>query len=47
VLWEARLIRQHLYDAGSRSSKFVPVLLADGVNAHVPAPAKGGTIYRV
>src|SRR5438045_7614107 len=28
VLWEARLIRQHLYDAGSVSSKFVPVLLA-------------------
>jgi hypothetical protein len=47
VLWEARLIRQHLYDAASVSGKFVPVLLADGSNAHVPVPVKGGTIYRV
>src|SRR5262249_43189691 len=47
VLWEARPIRQHLYDAGSVSSKFVPVLLADGRSAHVPTPVKGGTIYRV
>jgi hypothetical protein len=47
VLWEARLIKQHLYDAGSVSRKFVPLLFADGLSAHVPAPVKGGTIYRV
>ncbi len=47
MLWEARLIRQHLYDAGSISVKFVPLLLADGSTAHVPTPVKGGTIYRV
>ena len=29
VLWEARLIKQHLYDSGSVSRKFVPVLLAE------------------
>jgi hypothetical protein len=47
VLWEGRLIKQHLYNAGSVSSKFVPVLLANGSEAHVPAPVAGATIYRV
>jgi len=47
VMWEARLIRQHLYDSGSVSSKFVPVLFADGSHDHVPTPVKGGSIYRV
>ena len=47
VLWEGRLINQYLYDAGSVSAKFIPVLLADGSDAHVPLPVKGGTIYRV
>ena len=47
VLWEGRLINQYLYDAGSVSAKFIPVLLADGSDAHVPLPMKGGTIYRV
>jgi CHASE2 domain-containing sensor protein len=47
VLWEGRLINQYLYDAGSVSAKFIPVLLADGSEAHVPLPVKGGTIYRV
>ena len=47
VLWEGRLIYQYLYDSGSVSRKFVPVLFADGLDAHVPAPVKGGTTYRV
>src|SRR5580704_16408959 len=36
VLWEGRLINQYLYDAGSVSANFVPVLLADGSPDHVP-----------
>ena len=47
ILWEARVIEQHLYDIGSVGSKFVPVLLTGGLDAHVPVPVKGGTIYRV
>jgi hypothetical protein len=47
VLWEARLIRQHLYDQGSASGKFVPVIFADGSSAHVPTPVKGASIHRV
>jgi tetratricopeptide (TPR) repeat protein len=47
VLWEGRLIYQHLYGAGSVSSKFVPVLFADGSAAHVPVPIAGASIHRV
>jgi TIR domain len=47
VLWEARLIRQDLYDSGSVSGKFVPVLLADGSDAHVPLPVRGRSVYRI
>jgi hypothetical protein len=47
VLWESRLIKQHLYTAGSASRKFVPVLLVNGSDAHIPAPVRGATMYRV
>jgi TIR domain len=47
VLWEGRLIYQYLYDAGSVSAKFVPVLFADGHPGHIPLPVKGETIYKV
>jgi SEFIR domain len=47
VLWEARLIRQQLYDAGSVSNKFVPVLFADGESSNVPNLLRGVSIYRV
>jgi hypothetical protein len=47
VLWEARLIRQHLYDAGSTSAKFVPALFADGAPEHVPMPVRGATRHKV
>jgi len=47
VLWEARLIKQHLYGAGSVSDKFVPVLFADGTPEHVPMPVRGASSYRV
>jgi tetratricopeptide (TPR) repeat protein len=47
VLWEGRLIYQYLYNSGSVSGKFVPVLFAEGRFEHVPVPVQGGTIYRV
>ena len=47
VRWEGRLSLQHLYDAGAESTKFVPVLFADGSLDHVPIPVKGASIYRV
>jgi len=47
VLWEARLINQELYDAGSVSVKFVPVLLAAGSPDDVPTPVRGMSIFEV
>jgi hypothetical protein len=46
VLWEARLIRQELFDAGSNSRKFVPVLFSDSKDAMIPRPIRGGEIVR-
>ncbi len=45
VLWEARLIRQDVYDASSVSNKYVPVLLSDGSPAHAPRSVRGASIY--
>jgi hypothetical protein len=47
VLWEARLIRQDVYDAGSASNKYVPVLFADGSPTHVPRAVRGASIYNI
>jgi hypothetical protein len=41
VMWEARLIRQGLYDAGSISPKFVPLLFGDGSPDYIPTGVKG------
>jgi hypothetical protein len=45
VVWEARIIRQHLYDAGAVSDKFVPVLFSNASPEHIPTPIKGWTRY--
>jgi hypothetical protein len=47
VRWEVRWIRQHLFDSGSATAKLVPVLFADGVDAHVPTMVRGATIQHV
>lgn len=43
VLWEARIIRPLIYNAGSKTAKFVPALFADGDVEHVPLPLRGAT----
>ena len=45
VVWEARIIRQLLYDAGAVGDKFVPVLFSDASPEQIPTPIKGGTRY--
>ena len=40
VLWEATLIYQCLYDAGTRNEKFIPVLFENGARAHIPKPLR-------
>jgi hypothetical protein len=45
VKWEGNLIYQHLYDSGTRSTKFVPVVLDASQSHLVPTPLRGATIY--
>jgi hypothetical protein len=47
VLWEARLIRQHLYNAGAANAKFLPVLLSRRDESHIPVAVAGATRFRV
>ena len=45
VRWEGSLIYQHIYDAGSSNTKFIPVVFRDVDEAHVPTPIRSATIY--
>ncbi len=47
VRWEGKLIYQHIYDADSTNSKFIPVLFDSGQLEHIPTPLKGATHYRL
>jgi hypothetical protein len=47
VRWEGNLIYQHLYDAGTVNTRFVPVILRAADRAYVPDPVRGATIYAV
>lgn len=47
VRWESTLVYQDVYDAGSKTSRCVPVLFKDGKPEHVPKPLKSLTYYRV
>jgi len=47
VVWEARLIRQLIYDAASATDKFIPVLFTDGSPGHIPTAVKGATRWVV
>lgn len=43
--WEGALITQALYDARSRTNKFVPVLFERADEAHIPLPLRAQTHY--
>ena len=45
VLWEARLIKQELYDADLGNKKFVPVLFSDGRPEDIPRAIKGASFF--
>lgn len=47
VRWEGNIIYQHLYNAGTRNTRFIPVLFEGGEFAHIPAPIQGATFYPV
>lgn len=45
IKWEGRLIYQHIYNSGSRSNKFIPVLIKKEDSKFIPAPIQGATHY--
>jgi formylglycine-generating enzyme required for sulfatase activity len=47
VLWEANFIRHILYNSGSVSRKFVPILFSDGSDKNVPWMVSGFTRHQV
>src|SRR5713101_6772275 len=47
VLWEAKLIYNHLYQTDWPVQKFIPILLTAFDLSHIPAPLRGMTWYSV
>jgi hypothetical protein len=45
VDWEGALVTQALYDARSRTNKFIPVLFARSDETHIPEPLRPQTHY--
>lgn len=47
VTFESTLSLQHLYDAGMRNTRFIPVVFKDRDTAYIPAPLLGATRYNI
>jgi TIR domain len=47
VKWEGSLIYQHLYNAGDKNTKFVPVILCESDRPFIPMPLQGATHFFV
>jgi DNA polymerase III delta prime subunit len=47
VLWEGRLIYNHLYTADSDVQRFIPIVFEDGARSFIPWPLRGLAYYHV
>lgn len=47
VKWEGNLVYQHIYNADTTNTRFLPVLFEDGKVENIPTPLQGATHYRV
>jgi hypothetical protein len=47
VLWEGRIIYNHLYMADAGVQRFIPILLEDGAPSSIPWPLRGLAFYQV
>ena len=45
VRWEGNLIYQHIYNAGSYNTKFIPVIFDPSHRSHIPTPLQGTTYF--
>ena len=47
VLWEAKIIYNHLYEEDRPLQKFIPILLEGGRQSSIPWPIRGLTYYQL
>ena len=47
VLWEGKLIYNHLYMADSDVQRFIPIVFEDGASSFIPWPLRGLAYYQV
>ena len=47
VNWEGNLIYDHIYQADTRNTRFIPILYKSGKAEHIPAPLRGSSHHRV
>ncbi|WDN87863.1 hypothetical protein BuS5_00831 [Desulfosarcina sp. BuS5] len=47
VRWEGNLIYQHIYNAGTENTKFIPVIFDTQHRAYIPTPLQGASNYCV
>jgi hypothetical protein len=47
IKWEGKSIYQHIYNSGSRSKKFIPVILKKEDTKFIPIPIQGHTHYLI
>jgi hypothetical protein len=45
VRWEGNLVYQHLYNAGTQSNRFIPVIFDEAHNCYIPVPLQGASRY--
>jgi hypothetical protein len=45
IAWEGHLIYNHIYSAGSRNTKFIPIIFDTTHTKYIPTPAQGVTRY--
>jgi len=45
IRWEGNLIYQHIYNAGSQNTKFIPVVFHPTHASFIPTPVQGSTRY--
>jgi hypothetical protein len=45
IAWEGQLIYNHIYSAGSRNTKFIPVIFDATHAIYIPTPTQGATRY--
>jgi hypothetical protein len=45
VRWEGNLVYQHIYNAGTLNTRFIPVVLKDEDKRFIPTPLQGSSYY--